>query len=226
MTSPNPRSLRNAQPQAKRRVGRPSRYADVRGAILNAAVDLFSERGYEATSIVEVAALADVPKATLLYYFISKEDLWRAAVDAHWAEVESYYATRTLANLPRTRAGLEQALRAFFECCQRFPGYTRIPALEGGAQNWRSAWIADRHLRPHMSAFRAFMADLSAAGIVKTVDPLALQIMIGGLGHVFFGQVGLWTAVDGRTRTLDEVQQSFIDSVMALLCCESEKAAS
>ena len=77
-----------------------------------------------------------------------------------------------------------------------------------------------------MRAFRAFMADLSDAGIIKTVDPLALQIMIGGLGHLFFGQVSLWTAVDGRARTMDEVQQSFIDSVMALLCREGESAFS
>lgn len=43
--------------------------------ILDAATKLFSEKGYDATPVNEIAKLADVNKALIYYYFESKEDI-------------------------------------------------------------------------------------------------------------------------------------------------------
>ena len=50
------------------------------GELLAAALDLFVEKGYAATRVEEVAALAGVSKGTLFLYFPSKEDLFKAVV--------------------------------------------------------------------------------------------------------------------------------------------------
>ncbi len=50
------------------------------GELLNAALDLFVEKGYSATRVEEVAARAGVSKGTLFLYFQSKEDLFKAVV--------------------------------------------------------------------------------------------------------------------------------------------------
>ena len=47
-----------------------------RGAILDAALTLFSQKGVHGASVDQVAALADVSKGNLLYYFASKEELY------------------------------------------------------------------------------------------------------------------------------------------------------
>jgi AcrR family transcriptional regulator len=50
------------------------------GELLNAALELFVEKGFSATRVEEVAARAGVSKGTLFLYFQSKEDLFKAVV--------------------------------------------------------------------------------------------------------------------------------------------------
>lgn len=50
------------------------------GELLDAALDLFVEKGFAATRVDEVAARAGVSKGTLFLYFPSKEDLFKAVV--------------------------------------------------------------------------------------------------------------------------------------------------
>ena len=50
------------------------------GELLDAALDLFVEKGFAATRSEEVAARAGVSKGTLFLYFPSKEDLFKAVV--------------------------------------------------------------------------------------------------------------------------------------------------
>lgn len=71
------------------------------GELLDAALDLFVEKGFAATKVDEVAARAGVSKGTLFLYFPSKEDLFKAVVReniagrfAEWdLELESYAGT-------------------------------------------------------------------------------------------------------------------------------------
>jgi TetR/AcrR family transcriptional regulator len=63
------------------------------GELLDAALDLFLEKGFAATRVEEVARRAGVSKGTLFLYFSSKEELFKAVVRenisgrfAEWAE--------------------------------------------------------------------------------------------------------------------------------------------
>jgi AcrR family transcriptional regulator len=54
---------------------------DTRQRILDEAQALFVERGYEATSLREIAERVGVTKAALYYHFTSKEELLRALLE-------------------------------------------------------------------------------------------------------------------------------------------------
>lgn len=55
--------------------------ADKKEQIINAAIDLFSENGFEGTSVRELANQAGVNVAMVNYYFGSKEKLFEALVE-------------------------------------------------------------------------------------------------------------------------------------------------
>jgi len=59
---------------------RERRKQDRPGELLDAALELFVEKGYAATRAEEVAARAGVSKGTLFLYFSSKDELFKAVV--------------------------------------------------------------------------------------------------------------------------------------------------
>lgn len=76
---------------ARRKEARP-------GELLEAALELFVEKGYAATKVEDVATRAGVSKGTLFLYFPSKEDLFKAVVRenisgrfAEWRQIIEHY---------------------------------------------------------------------------------------------------------------------------------------
>ena len=55
--------------------------------ILDTALELFSRRGYEATSVREICEAAGITKPTLYYFYGSKEGVFRALVNRTMEEV-------------------------------------------------------------------------------------------------------------------------------------------
>ncbi len=77
-----------------------------REAIVEAAMDLFEERGFEGTTVADIAARADIAPRTYFAYFPSKEDV-------------------VFADFEETFTSLQARLR------DREPGETAIDALRG-----------------------------------------------------------------------------------------------
>ncbi|WP_433332786.1 TetR family transcriptional regulator [Spirillospora sp. CA-294931] len=81
-----------------------------RRAISDAALRLFAERGYEETTIADIAAAAEVSPRTFFSYFPSKEDVVFAELDDRMAEV-----AEGLADPPPGEAPLETIRRGTVE---------------------------------------------------------------------------------------------------------------
>jgi AcrR family transcriptional regulator len=72
---------------------------DRRQQILEAALDVFAEWGFEGATTKEIATRADVTHGLIYFYFPSKEELF-AAVCAHQAEVVSEQLSRVIERDP------------------------------------------------------------------------------------------------------------------------------
>lgn len=70
----SPPRAADVAPRRRRKDARPSE-------LTAAALELFAERGFAATRLDDVAALAGVPKGTLYLYFDSKEALFKAVIE-------------------------------------------------------------------------------------------------------------------------------------------------
>jgi AcrR family transcriptional regulator len=77
------RSSPSSPSASSRGRGRPAQGtgSDTRDRILEAALDLFSEHGYDKTSLREIADQVKVTKAALYYYFPSKQEILGALAD-------------------------------------------------------------------------------------------------------------------------------------------------
>ena len=70
-----------------------SRRGDRRAEIVKAAYQVLSQRGYEATSIKDIAKAADIAPGLIHYYFATKEDLLVAVVEEASTVSRSQFAT-------------------------------------------------------------------------------------------------------------------------------------
>ncbi len=70
--------LAEASPQVDDNVAPVAAANDTRQRILNVALDLFTEQGYDGTSLRQIAEQLGVTKAALYYHFESKEDILMA----------------------------------------------------------------------------------------------------------------------------------------------------
>ncbi len=65
---------------------------DTRARIQQVAVELFTEHGYEGTSLREIAERLNVTKAALYYHFKSKEDIVRSLVEDYYGQMDALIA--------------------------------------------------------------------------------------------------------------------------------------
>ena len=74
--------------------------ARTREAIIDAALDLFASKGFEATTIEDIAAAADVSPRTFFRYFESKVDLVMARNEAHGDKIGPLIVARPASEGP------------------------------------------------------------------------------------------------------------------------------
>jgi AcrR family transcriptional regulator len=68
--------------------GRGDTRRDTRARIQRVALELFAERGYDGTSLREIAERLDVTKAALYYHFKSKEDIVGSLVEDYFGQID------------------------------------------------------------------------------------------------------------------------------------------
>ena len=151
-----------------------------RAALVAAARELFSERGYAAVGTEEVVARAGVTRGALYHHFADKKELFRAVYDQAEAEVvESILAATAAIEDP-----IEQVVagvRSFLDACMD-PALTRIGVLDApvvlGWAEWRE--IGARHA-----------LGLVAAGLQNAMDAGALRAAdVEPLAHLMLGAAG------------------------------------
>lgn len=98
---------------------------DAKAKLLRSALSLFSEKGYDGTTIREIIQRASVTRPVLYYYFKNKEDLFRRLVEANFDEfIAGVDEIRTKCASCRDR--LKALARMAFERAERSPDIVRL----------------------------------------------------------------------------------------------------
>jgi AcrR family transcriptional regulator len=145
-----------------------------RDRILEAALASFGTRGYEATSLDQIAAELGIRKQTILYYFPSKPELLDAVVDVSSADlVETLEGALQDAGTGWSR--VEAIIRSVFRLALRRPellGLLREVSRLGAPVSTR---LSD-NLEPLVKRAREFLEAEMAAGRFRTTDARLLLL--------------------------------------------------
>jgi AcrR family transcriptional regulator len=162
-------------PSAARRCRSAAGRAELRGDLVRAAVELFSERGYDETTVDDVAAAAGVGRRTFFRYFRGKEDAVSPDHDACLARVEAvltgaHPAEPVLALV--LRAG-ETVFDLYFDDAEiarkRFALTHAVPALRD-----REAASVDRYRRLFTRQLQRRLADVPDGELRAAVTAAAV----------------------------------------------------
>jgi TetR/AcrR family transcriptional regulator len=169
----------------------------VETAILAEAVRLFAECGYEGTSIATVAERAGLSKQNLMYYFPTKEALYRRVLD----NVLDDWLAR-MASLADARKEPADVLRAYVRAKLAFsreqPLASRVYALEviGGAKVV-GAQIRERVI-PLLRADIAVFEHWIGQGKIAPVDATHLLFAVWAMTQSYADFAAQMTLVLGR----------------------------
>ena len=119
---------------------------DTEERLLDAALTLFAEKGYEAASVREIIEATGVTRPVLYYYCSSKEDLFKRLV--HWKHDEAYRElTKTVTDTKGCANRLRAIMRGSFAFCATDP---RVPRL-----------MFQTHFGPTIPGIAEFMTEVA-----------------------------------------------------------------
>ena len=178
--------------------------------ILRSALTLFSEKGYDATSVREICAASGITKPTLYHFYGSKEGVYRALIDGALDRMGEDI-TRALEEDGSLADRLRRLTLTYFEATRREPDLARfILALVHGPPG--SA--------PHTDLLAFYDAILTqVAGVMAAAEErgevspgpadVRLLVLMGAVGEAVHGYL-----LVGRPELTPALADTLIDVVL------------
>jgi AcrR family transcriptional regulator len=146
------------------------------GAIHASARKLFATRGFDATSMDDIAAQAGVAKGALYHHFASKEEIFTQVLDSLQAEIAAAPIPTALRQIPDALDRLAAGVLRYLDFAMQ-PGVMRILLLDGpvvvGWGKWRE--IDDRYFGASTKSALAHALGKNLAA--RELDALAHLVM-------------------------------------------------
>ena len=181
-------------------------------------MDLFSELSFDGATTREIAARAGVTQPLLNYHFSSKDELWRAAVDGLFAELNQVLRGRAeglrgVDDLTVARL----VAREFIYFSAAHPQLHRIITQECKTDGPRMDWLVDRHIRPNYQWATDMFARLVDQGHLPDIPVAHLYYLLTGAGPTIFVLAPECRRLAGIDPQAPEVVEAHADAVIALI---------
>ncbi len=166
--------------------------------ILEAAEQVFAERGFESAKLSEISATADLSMGTIYAIFPGKEDLFRAILDERGQELLQI-ARGVAAPELTPRQALEALIEAYIDYFVAHPGFLRMYLRLG------TSWVLGPSLGTESqvrlwSEIHALQADVFRRGVEQGVfadeDPAFLAKIFSAIDQVLLAE---WAAGGMKT---------------------------
>ncbi len=178
--------------------------------ILQRALFLFSEKGYDATSVREICEAAGVTKPTLYHFYGSKEGVYRAIVEG---ALERFRSTMigALAGGGSIRERLVRMAHSYIEATRGEPDLARfIMALIHNSPRSAPATDFVGFYSDVLAALGRALDEAVAGGEIRPGSTeVRLLVFMGALGEAMHGYL-----LVGRPQLLPGLAETLVDTVL------------
>lgn len=194
-----------------------------RQEILVAAANLFSETGYNGTSLAAVAKASQQSKALVQYHFASKENLWKCAVRHLWEQRDQalprYLDEQFLSQLDAEAQSqmIRQLCRGLIRFTADNPQWVKIMYLEASAPGPRLDWMVDEFFRQDYSSGAAMVELAQQRQLLPLADSMSLLFILGGTVIHYVNVAPITERVTGIDPFCDEQIDRYIDNFIHIL---------
>lgn len=196
----------------------PTRSERKRRAILEAATDLFLEKGYGATSMSAVAREAEVSKPTVYNHFDSKEGLFGAVVEQFWGKLVEPETPEVSADAEPAQV-LSTSLAAALDHLSRPDVLALLQTVVAESTRFPEMAQAfyERGKKPAFERLSNYIARLDDEGVLTADDPrLAAQQLLGMVKESLFWPqlfgVEVPETAEERKAVIDEAVRRFLEA--------------
>ncbi len=157
-----------------------------RGAILEAAEALFAERGFDATRLEDIAERVGIRRASIVYYFKDKRELYEAVLKSVFDGLYDVLAEVLSRPVPLPER-IEAGVSAWVDYVGGRPTLARFILREVANAKAERGPAVRRHTAPFAELIRKEVFERPDFGDVKLakVDPVHLASIVAG-STVFF----------------------------------------
>ena len=147
--------------------------------ILDCALTLFAQKGYDGASTREIAEAAGVNHALIKYHYGSKERLWQSAVDRLFERLDGLMdqyrsAASTVAD-PVER--FRMLVEGYVRYCAQHPEHARIMSRESTVASPRLQWMVNKHIATSRDELDTLFEALFEAGVLPRMSMMSMRYM-------------------------------------------------
>lgn len=176
-----------------------------RRKLLDAAIKIFSEQGFDGVSVRELETAADVQRGLLAYHFQDKEGLWQAAADRTFSQLNEEVQQRVeIMRDLAARDRIAMLIRFYVRFSARHPEFSRLLTQEARQHSWRIEYLVDHYINNIVNGMRGVvMAELG----LNDTQFIHWYYMLAGAASTIFShapECALLYDVDSQTEAVVE----------------------
>jgi len=189
--------------------------------ILNAALQVFSEKGFEGASIRDISSRLGLNHSLIKYYFTNKDNLWKAAV-AHLFSVMEHEMHHAIENDLPPEEKIKSFVRSYVRYCARHPEHARIMLHESIHGGERLQWAADHYIKPQRQRYAAIFVEAVNNGLFPRIEPISLvHAFVAACQNVFSTSAAV-RIIDGVDTTTELFIDKHAEAIIALFFNKNE----
>lgn len=201
-------------PRKRTRAGAPRRATIPQ--ILNAAEWTFGTRGLKGTRLEDIAKVCEIPKANILYYFRSKEELYNATL-SRLLDVWLTDADHWLSPDKDPLAGIRGYVQAKITFSRTRPEGSRLFAQEILSGGHMVQEFLKGELRAHVARHVEIFLAWQNQGIMAPIDPTHFLFLLWSGTQAYADMQVQYEAVLDRAPLIDTDYETAVATVMTLV---------